>query len=117
MVRLNIASAATARKTSAKRTKSEKETGLPTLIVRDEMARLVDTEEREVTILAYFTVLDAINSHWLISGCREFGFVGIVDCQGDSSAHKSTLVSRGSDGHQRVSQKNFVNTHCPPNQL
>ena len=44
------------------------------------MARLVDTEEREVAMLAYFTVLDAINGHWLISGCREFGFVGIIDC-------------------------------------
>jgi hypothetical protein len=44
------------------------------------MARLIDTEEREVAILAYFAVLDAINGHWLISGCREFGFVGIIDC-------------------------------------
>jgi hypothetical protein len=78
-------------KTSAKRTKSGKETGLPTLIERDEMARLVDTEEREVAILAYFAVLDAINGHWLISGCRKFGFVGIIYCQGDSSARKSTF--------------------------
>jgi hypothetical protein len=43
--------------------------------------------------------------------------VGIIYCQGNSSARESTLVSRVSDGHHSVGQRNFGNTHCPPNQL
>lgn len=55
------------------------------LVVRDEVAGLVDAQEGEVAVLADGAVLGAVDDEGRVAGAAEGGGVGVVDLEGDGS--------------------------------
>ncbi len=55
-----------------------------TLVVRDLMARLVDTGEAEVAVLTDLTVFSTVNHHGLVACTGEFFGMRIVNSETDS---------------------------------
>lgn len=49
------------------------------LIVWDLVSSLIDAEETEVAILAYFAILDTIHKEWLVPSGSKLRSVGIIN--------------------------------------